>query len=108
MALGLAGPGSVLPVAPPYSGTIGSTTPALYPAGSASGDYVAAGFIPEIWSGKLIEKFYAATVLAAISNTDYEGEIKSYGDRVKIRTKPTITIQNYVADQLLALERPLG
>ena len=34
---------------------------------------------PEIWSGKLIEKFYAATVLSAISNTDYEGEIKSYG-----------------------------
>lgn len=32
-------------------------------------------FIPEIWSGKLLVKFYAATVLAAISNTDYEGEI---------------------------------
>jgi hypothetical protein len=30
-------------------------------------------FIPEIWSGKLLEKFYSATVLAAISNTDYEG-----------------------------------
>jgi hypothetical protein len=30
-------------------------------------------FIPEIWSGKLIEKFYNSTVLAAISNTDYEG-----------------------------------
>ena len=26
-------------------------------------------FIPEIWSGKLIENFYDATVLAAISNT---------------------------------------
>lgn len=28
-------------------------------------------FIPEIWSGKMVEKFYDATVLAAISNTDY-------------------------------------
>jgi hypothetical protein len=28
-------------------------------------------FIPEIWSGKMIEKFYDATVLAAISNTNY-------------------------------------
>ena len=27
-------------------------------------------FIPEIWSGKLIENFYDATVLSAISNTD--------------------------------------
>jgi hypothetical protein len=43
-------------------------------------------FIPEIWSGKLIENFYDATVLAAISNTDYEGEIKSMGDTVNIRT----------------------
>jgi hypothetical protein len=30
-------------------------------------------FIPEIWSGKILEKFYSATVLAAISNTDYAG-----------------------------------
>jgi P22 coat protein - gene protein 5. len=63
-------------------------------------------FIPEIWSGKLIEKFYAATVLAAIANTDYEGEIKSYGDKVKIRTKPTITINDYQADQPLTVQRP--
>lgn len=63
-------------------------------------------FIPEIWSGKLIEKFYASTVLGAISNTDYEGEIKSHGDKVKIRTKPTLTIRDYTADQALLVERP--
>lgn len=63
-------------------------------------------FIPEIWSGKLIEKFYASTVLAAISNTDYEGEIKSHGDKVKIRTKPTLTIRDYTVDQALLVERP--
>lgn len=93
MALGLAG---------------SATTPPIYPTGSTSTDYVAAGFIPEIWSGKLIEKFYAATVLAAISNTDYEGEIKSYGDRVKIRTKPTLLINNYLVNGDLALQRPAG
>jgi hypothetical protein len=27
-------------------------------------------FIPEIWSGKLLVKFYDATVLTAIANTD--------------------------------------
>lgn len=72
------------PPNPPYSGT----------------------FIPEIWSGKLIEKFYASTVLAAISNTAYEGEIKGSGDKVIIRTKPTLTIKKYSADQPLELERP--
>lgn len=63
-------------------------------------------FIPTIWSGKLIEKFYDATVLAAISNTDYEGEIKNYGDKVIIRQKPTLTINDYEADGTLSFERP--
>ncbi len=47
-----------------------ATTPPVYPAGGVGNTFSAAGFIPEIWSGKLIEKFYNATVLAAISNTD--------------------------------------
>jgi hypothetical protein len=46
--------------------------------------------------------------LSAISNTDYEGEIANQGDRVKIRTKPTITIRKYQADGLLGLDRPTG
>lgn len=60
----------------------------------------------EIWSGKLIEKFYSATVLAAISNTDYEGEIRNYGDTVHIRTIPTITIRDYLSGGNLTVERP--
>jgi hypothetical protein len=63
-------------------------------------------FIPEIWSGKLIEKFYSATVLAAIANTDYAGEIKDKGDKVIIRTKPTITIRDYEVNMPLVIERP--
>ena len=83
------------------------TTPPIYPTGSLTPTPAYSGtFIPEIWSGKLIEKFYASTVLAAISNTDYEGEIKNKGDKVKIRTKPTITIKDYRADGLLEVERP--
>jgi hypothetical protein len=84
------------------------TTPPLYPTGGTANTLQATGYIPEIWSGKLIEKFYASTVLAAISNTDYEGEIKNQGDKVKIRTKPTITISDYRADGLLDLQRPSG
>lgn len=63
-------------------------------------------FIPEIWAGKLIENFYDATVVAAISNTDYEGEIKSYGDTVNIRTTPELTIRTYVKGQSLDVENP--
>jgi len=85
----------------------GSGSPVLYPAGSSQPSTAYSGtFIPEIWSGKLIEKFYAATVLSAISNTDYEGEIKQHGDTVHIRTKPTLTIRDYLAGGDLTLERP--
>src|ERR1700674_5241830 len=94
-------PSGEFPIAP-----AGGTS--LYPVGGTANTLQATGFIPEIWSGKLIEKFYASTVLAAISNTDYEGEIKNKGDRVKIRTKPTIVIHNYSTDELLPLDRPSG
>ena len=63
-------------------------------------------FIPEIWSGKIIEKFYDATVLAAIANTDYEGEITAYGDKVNIRTKPDIAIRDYNAYDTLTSDAP--
>ena len=85
----------------------GSPVMPIYPTGSATPSPAYSGtFIPVLWSTKLIEKFYASTVLAAISNTDYEGELKSKGDKVVIRTKPTITIKNYRADGLLEIERP--
>ena len=76
-----------------------------YPVTSGRPNY-SGNFIPEIWSGKLIENFYDATVLAAISNTDYEGDIRSHGDTVNIRTTPEITIRTYVKGQTLTVENP--
>ena len=76
-----------------------------FPVAGGRPDY-SGNFIPEIWSGKLIENFYDATVLAAISNTDYEGEIRNMGDTVNIRTTPEITIRDYVKGQTLTVENP--
>ena len=59
-----------------------------------------------VWSSKLLVKFYEATVVAAIANTDYEGEISSMGDKVIIRTTPTITINDYSKGQTLNTQRP--
>ena len=82
-------------------------TPDIYPSGSANPITAYSGtFIPTIWSGKMLEKFYASTVLAAIANTDWSGEIKSQGDKVIVRTKPTITINAYEVNQDLVVERP--
>lgn len=75
----------------------------------ASGSVSHSGtYTPEIWSGKTLLKFYKAAVIADISNTDYEGEIKSQGDTVKIRTIPDITISDYQINQKLNYERPTG
>ena len=52
-------------------------------------------FIPEVFSKLLQAKFYSASVLPAISNTDYEGEISGQGDKVVIRTVPAVTINDY-------------
>ena len=43
-------------------------------------------FIPEVFSKLLQSKFYSASVMPAISNTDYQGEISGQGDKVTIRT----------------------
>lgn len=76
-----------------------------FPVSSGRPQY-GGNFIPEIWSGKLIENFYDATVLSAIANTDYEGEIRSMGDTVNIRTTPELTVRDYVKGQTLSVENP--
>ena len=76
-----------------------------YPVAAGTPSY-SGTFIPEIWSKKLIEKFYDSTVLTAISNTNYEGGIRNQGDKVKIRTIPTMTINDYRAGQTLVNQRP--
>ncbi len=40
-----------------------------FPVSGGGANYTG-NFIPEVWSAKLIQNFYDATVLAAISNTD--------------------------------------
>lgn len=76
-----------------------------YPVAGGGANYTG-NFIPEIWASKLILNFYDATVLAAISNTDYDGEITGYGDKVNIRTTPELTIRTYQKDMQLQIERP--
>jgi hypothetical protein len=63
-------------------------------------------FIPAVWSAKLAEKFYAASVYGEIANTNWQGEIASMGDKVFINTAPTITIANYTAGGSLSYQVP--
>ncbi len=70
------------------------------PVPHASGlpDYGPTGtidYIPEVYSGKLVEKFYKSTVFGEIATTDYEGEIAGFGANVIIRTVPDVTVSDY-------------
>lgn len=76
-----------------------------FPVAGGGANYTG-NFIPEIWSSKLIANFYDATVCAAISNTDYSGEITGFGDKVNIRTTPELTIRDYQKGMQLQVERP--
>ena len=78
------------------------------PAGSTaySGTAYSGSFIPALWSGKLAQKFYSATVFGEIANTDWQGDITGMGDTVIINTIPSITINSYSIGQNLAYEVP--
>lgn len=76
-----------------------------FPVAGGGANYTG-NFLPEIWSSKLIANFYDATVCAAISNTDYSGEITGFGDKVNIRTTPELTIRDYQKGMQLQVERP--
>ena len=52
-------------------------------------------FLPSIYSKKVLNFFRKSSVVEAITNTDYSGEISAYGDSVKIIKEPVISISDY-------------
>ena len=52
-------------------------------------------FLPSIYSKKVLNFFRKASVVEAITNTDYAGEISSFGDSVKIIKEPVISVSDY-------------
>ncbi len=51
-----------------------------------------------------MEKFFDATVIAQIANTNWQGEIKNQGDKVYIRTRGDTTVKPYLKGQVLTYE----
>lgn len=52
-------------------------------------------FLPAIYSKKVLNFFRKSSVIEAVTNTDYTGEISSFGDSVKIIKEPTISVHQY-------------
>ena len=56
-----------------------------------------AGLVPEVWSDLLLSRLNDALVYRNVVNTDYEGEIRNFGDTVKINEIGPVTISSYSA-----------
>ena len=52
-------------------------------------------FLPSIYSKKVLNFFRKSSVVEAITNTDYAGEISAFGDSVKIIKEPVISVEDY-------------
>jgi hypothetical protein len=52
-------------------------------------------FLPAVYSKKVLNFFRKSSVVEAITNTDYSGEITAFGDSVKIIKEPVITVYQY-------------
>ncbi|MCQ4952116.1 P22 phage major capsid protein family protein [Holdemania filiformis] len=53
-------------------------------------------FIPTIWSARLLNHLDKSHVYLNLLNRDYEGEIKNFGDTVKINQVGDVSIKNYI------------
>jgi hypothetical protein len=64
-------------------------------------------YAPLLFSSKVMRIFTEITVANEICNTDYEGEIKSKGDTVKVRVAPTyMAVGDYVIGTPITYETP--
>lgn len=59
---------------------------------------------PIKYSLKLVELLYNETIYTKVTNTNYEGEIRNSGDRVRVRTLGKLTLSAYTKGQTLTAQ----
>ena len=83
-------------------------SPMPYAAGIPSIGNAAMQYIPILYAGKTIKRYYENSIIPFISNTDYEGMIRAQGNEVKIRTVPEIAIDDHAIGDVITNQRPLS
>ena len=61
-------------------------------------------FIPELWSDRLFVNLRKALVYGALCQRDYEGEIRNFGDTVKINEIGPVTVTAYTKAATLSYQ----
>ena len=61
-------------------------------------------FVPDIWSARILSNLSRLSVAKAVTNDDYEGDIRKGGDSVKITSFVDPTIGTYTAHADITIE----
>lgn len=61
-------------------------------------------YVPQIWTGLVMEKFWEHSILAKICNTDIEEPIKRGGGEAIIRKRPPVTTNDWIVNQDLVFD----
>lgn len=72
-----------------------------FPSTSGYGNLPQGNFSPVVYSKKVLMTLKKKAVVDAITNTEFEGEINSMGDTVRIIKQPNITVQDYTRGKQL-------
>lgn len=67
------------------------------------------GFIPEVWGARLLANLHTTLVYGqpGVINQDYEGEIREYGDTVRIGAIGAVTVRAYAKNTDMATPETL-
>lgn len=63
-------------------------------------------YTPMLFAKKVLKNFYASTVFNDITNTDYQGDFKNYGDLIQIRQAPKFVARTYTKGDALVYDTP--
>jgi hypothetical protein len=61
-------------------------------------------FIKTVWSANILEALRKAQVFASVANSDYQGELKNLGDKVRIMQIGPVTITAYTKDSDITIQ----
>ncbi|MGB4714951.1 MAG: phage capsid protein [Defluviitoga tunisiensis] len=61
-------------------------------------------FIPQIWSSRLLKHLDMNLVFKSLVNTDYEGEIKNFGDTVRVNQIGPIGVNDWVKNRAIDVQ----
>lgn len=70
-----------------------------FPSAPGYGNLPRGNFSPVIYSRKTLKFFKTASVADEVTNTEFEGEIRDYGDTVRITKEPEIDVYDYKRGQ---------